>query len=106
MKIKVTGLGQLQKDIEKMKNNAEKLSKKKEVSFGELFTSEFMRKYTNFSSIDELLDDCGYGDMSKEEFEAQPDIDAKISERTKFKSWEEMLDTAAEDYALSQVFSV
>lgn len=106
MGIKVTGLDQLQKDIEKMKDNAERLSKKTQVSFDELFTPEFMRKYTNFSSIDELLDDCGYGDLSKDEFEARPDIDIKISERTKFKSWQEMLDTAVRDYTSSQLFSL
>lgn len=106
MGIKVTGLDQLQKDIKKMKDNAERLSKKTQVSFDELFTTEFMRKYTNFSSIDELLDDCGYGDLSKDEFEARPDIDIKISERTKFKSWQEMVDTAVRDYASSQLFSL
>ena len=106
MKITVTGLDQLQKDLKKMKNNAEKLSQKKQISFSELVTPKFMRKYTKFSSIDELLDDCGYGDLSKEEFEARPDIDTKISERTKFKSWQEMLDTAVGDYASSQLLSL
>lgn len=107
MSNKMKGFDKFQKELKKMEQNAKKLSQKKNISFDELFLSKFMKKYTKFSSISELLNDCGYGDLSQQEFKEIPEkeIDAKISERTKFKSWQEMLDTAVADYASSQLFS-
>lgn len=106
MGIKMEGFDKFQKELKKMEQNAKKLSQKKNVPFSELFTQKFMRQYTKFSSISELLDDCGYGELSQQEFEAIPEkeIDAKISERTKFKSWQEMLNAAGTDYVSSQLF--
>lgn len=59
-----------------------------------------MRKYTSFSSLDELLDAGGFKVESEEDFEAIPDIefDRHIEARTKFKNWDDMLSQAVTDY--------
>ncbi|MBQ8824168.1 MAG: hypothetical protein IJZ64_02945 [Ruminococcus sp.] len=107
MGIKITGLNKIQKDLNNLQRNAERLSKKKSLSFNELFTSKFMRRNTKFSSIDALLNDCGYGQLSQEEFKSIPqkELDVKISERTKFNSWQEMLNAAGAEYVSSQLWS-
>ncbi len=105
IKMKIKGLDKLQKDLKKLKSNAEELSRKKSLSFSELFPPKFMRKYyTNFSNIDVLLEDCGYRNLSQQELEACPDLDRKISERTKFKSWQKMMEKALDDYVSSHLF--
>lgn len=107
MSNKIKGLDKLTKDLKRLEKNTKELSKKKSVTFDELFTRKFMRTNTRFSSIDELLSDCGYGDLSQEEFESIPEkeLDVKISERTKFKSWQEMLNAAGADYVSAKLWS-
>lgn len=51
MSVKFDGFDDLQKHLKKMQQNAERLSREKEVPFSKLFTASFMRKYTNFSSL-------------------------------------------------------
>ena len=68
------------------------------VSFTELFTPEFMRLYTQYESIEELLSSGGFEVNSEEDYEAIPDedIDAHVAKTTNFRSWKEMLTEAIE----------
>lgn len=70
------------------------------ISFTELFTSEFMKLYTQYDSIEELLSSGGFEVNSEEDYEAIPDedIDAHVSKTTNFSSWREMLTEAVEAY--------
>jgi len=70
------------------------------ISFTELFTSDFMRQYTQYESIDELLSSGGFVVNSEEDYEAIPDedIDAHVRRTTNFLSWKEMLTEAVEAY--------
>ena len=56
-----------------------------------------MRKYTSFSSIDELLSAGGF---NSEDLENNPtnEFDKHIEATTKFKNWENMLDEATSQY--------
>ncbi len=105
MSIKFDGFDDLQRELKKMKQNAEKLSRQKEVPFSKLFTPTFMRKYTNFSTFDELLNAGGFSAETTEEFEAIPDepFDAHIAATTKFRTWDDMLSTATEQYVTKQL---
>lgn len=69
-------------------------------SFTELFTSDFMRHYTQYESIDELLSSGGFVVNSEEDYEAIPDeaIDAHVRKTTNFLSWKEMLTEAVDAY--------
>lgn len=103
--IKITGLDKLEKQLKQMEKGARELERTKQVSFSELFTPSFMKKYTLFSSFDELLQSGGFKADSQEEFEAIPDVlfDNHIAAVTRFKNWEEMLGEATEQYALKKL---
>lgn len=105
MSLKITGLDKLEKQLKQMQKGVKELEKTKSVSFGELFTSSFMRKNTQFSSIDELLQSGGFHVESQEDFEAIPDaeLDKYIATVTKFKNWEDMLGEATSQYALRKL---
>lgn len=102
---KVTGFDKLEKQLKQMEKGAEELSKTKQVSFGELFTTSFMRKYTSFSTIDELFATGGFKVDSQEDFEAIPDdkLDKYIASSTKFKNWEDMLSEATSQYVAKKL---
>lgn len=102
---KITGLDKLEKQLKQMEKGAKELSKTKHVSFGELFPASFMRKYTSFSSMDELLNAGGFKVDSQEDFEAIPDVefDKHIAANTRFKNWEDMLGEATSQYAAKKL---
>ena len=102
---KITGLDKLEKQLKQMKKGAKELSQTNQVPFDELFTDSFMRKYTAFSSIDELLDAGGFKVESSEDFESIPDaeLDKHIASNTNFKSWEDMLGEAVSLFAAKKL---
>ena len=102
---KINGLDDLQRDLKRMQENAKRMEGQHSVSFDRLFTRAFMKKYTRYSSIDELLEAGGFHAESNKEFEAIPEkeLNAHIAKTTKFSSWEDMLDKATELYALDQL---
>lgn len=104
-KFKVNGLDELQKQLKQMERAAKKLNGKQEIPFSKLFTPAFMRKYTSFSSFDELMEAGGFHAETSEEFEAIPDapFDAHVAATTKFSSWEDMLGEATEQYVAKQL---
>ena len=70
------------------------------ISFTELFTSEFMKLYTQYKSIEELLSSGGFEVNSEEDYEAiaDEDIDAHVLKTTNFQTWREMLTEAVDAY--------
>ncbi|MFH5834586.1 hypothetical protein ACHAL6_00750 [Proteiniclasticum sp. C24MP] len=75
------------------------------VSFAELFTQDFMSRYTSFNSLEELLEYGGYHIESEEDFEAIPEdeFDKLISEKTKFQDWSTMLNAAVKNYSEEKI---
>lgn len=102
---KNSGLDKLQRDLKRMQQNAKKLDGKQQIPFDNLFTRSFMQKHTRYSSIDALLDAGGFHARNNAEFDAIPekDLDAHIRKTTKFKSWEDMLGEATEEYVRKQL---
>jgi len=90
-----SGLKKMLKELEK---TAEEISGEK--SFEELFTPNFMNRFTNFSNFEELLTAGNFVVNSQEDFENIPDdeFDEHIRATTKFDSWEEMMNKAGEIY--------
>ncbi len=70
------------------------------VTFAELFTKEFINKYTKFDSISDLFSACGFSLKSPEDFNEVKNgtFDTEISSRTKFSGWEEMKKIAVQEY--------
>lgn len=105
MSFEIKGLDELQRQLKQMERKAKELDGTQEIPFSELFTPAFMRKYTSFTSFDELLAAGGFHAETSEEFEAIPDapFDAHVAATTKFSSWEEMLGKATEQYVAKQL---
>ena len=103
--IKIDGLDDLQRELNRMQKNARELNGKHEIPFNQLFDRAFMRRYTRFASLDELLEAGGFHARTNDEFEAIPEkeLDAYISKCTNFKSWEAMLQEATDQYVLSKL---
>lgn len=101
----INGLKGLQKQLQNIERGSRELEKTKSVSFDELFTDSFMKKYTDFSNLEEMLKSFGYNDFTEKEFLEIPDdeINEKVSNSTQFKSWQSMLDKATELYALGKL---
>ena len=99
MGIKITGLDDMRRRLETLRRRAANLSGP--VAFEDLFPPEFMRRYTDLRSIDDLVAASGYTIQSADDFEKIPqaDWDALIKAKTRFKSWDAMQAKAAEEYA-------
>ena len=48
LKVKVSGLNELEKQLKQLEKGSKELSQTKQVSFKELFPRSFMEKYTSF----------------------------------------------------------
>ncbi|WP_129723510.1 hypothetical protein [Xylanivirga thermophila] len=95
------------KNIEKQLKELEKKFKKADghASFNELFNLDFMRKYTDFSSIEDFFEFGGFEVNTQEDYEnlLQEELDKIVREKTKFKTWEEMLRCAGKEEMLRRL---
>lgn len=57
---KITGLGQMQENIEKLQNNINNIPKHQEVTFDKLINDSFMQEFTKFKSFQEMLNNSGF----------------------------------------------
>jgi hypothetical protein len=91
--------------LDELRRRIEKLSRGQKVSFSELFPPEFMRKYTDFGTIDALVQASGYTVETAEDFAKIPDEawDQFIKARTRFSSWSEMQNQAGSEWAARQL---
>ncbi|MBR1844233.1 MAG: hypothetical protein IJ790_00715 [Lachnospiraceae bacterium] len=103
---KITGLKELQKKLEKMQKNAEKLSKTKSIPLDKLLSKSFISKNTSFKSFEHMMESGNFDISSTEAFKKIPDneLDKFISANTKFKSWQNMIDCATKEYAEKCLF--
>lgn len=89
-------------EMRKLTRDLEKKAKaiSGEVSFSELFSSEFMVKNTKFSDLDSFFAACGI--HTSDDFKAFPgaDLDVFVRDNSQFASWEDMQVKAGKDYAV------
>jgi hypothetical protein len=102
---KLEGLDALQRNLTELQHRAEAMSGTHEVPVGQLFTSEFMLLHTDFDSLEAMFAAGGFAVRSQADFEALPleSWNAFVAERTRFKDWEEMQQTAASEYMRRQL---
>ena len=95
-----SGLDELQRQLDKMKQAAQELERQKDIPFSDLFTTEFMQMNTPFSTFADFLSAGGFRAETDEEFDAIPDdaFDRHVATTTEFDSWEDMLVTATQEY--------
>jgi len=96
----IKGLDEIQKNLNRLTNEIEKISGPQNVTLNDLFPGEFMSKHTRFSSIDEMVKKSPFKVESEEDFKNIPDEawDDYVSKNTPFKGWAEMQSKAAEKY--------
>jgi hypothetical protein len=98
MGIRITGLDEFRRKLERLSRNAQNLSGP--VALDDLFPPEFMRRYTDFPTIQAMADASGFKIESQEDFEAIPDAewDDFVRSRTRFQTWQDMQAKAGEEY--------
>jgi hypothetical protein len=100
MEIRIEGLDQLQRKLEDLERRARSLSGEHAVTFDEIFPQSFMRRHTHYQTIQEMLDASPWKVKNQADFAAIPDApwDEFVQKSTRFRSWKEMQETAAEEY--------
>jgi hypothetical protein len=103
--VKITGLDQLQRKLKKIERNAKAMDGEQSVPFDEVLTTGFLRKNTKFTSVDEIMDLVGV--KSQEDFEKleESKLDVVVREHSSFKSWQEMIGKAAQEWGHKKLFS-
>lgn len=95
----------VERRLKKMQDGAREIDGENHIPFNELFNTKFMREYTKFSSIDEMLDKSGFKIETTKDFESI-DVnkwDEYVREVTRFQSWEEMTSEAGKLWVLKQM---
>lgn len=66
---------------------------------GELFNESFMRRYTDFSSFEAMVEAGQWGPATQETFRLipEPEWEMWVRSRTRFPSWEQMQRKAGEE---------
>jgi hypothetical protein len=103
MGIRITGLDEFRRKLERLSRNAQNVNGP--VAFDDLFPPEFMRRYTDFPTIQAMADASGFKIESQEDFEAIPDADwdAFVRSRTRFQTWQDMQAKAGEEYVVRRL---
>jgi len=88
-----------------LQRKAEQMDGEHSVTFTELFPDEFMLRNSEFPSVDSMFEGSGFKVESSEDFAAIPDEewDVFIQERTRFASWDEMKNAAAQEWAMRRL---
>lgn len=83
-------------------NNLNKLEETEEVSYKVLFNENFMQKYTNFKSTDELF--SKFNISSNEDIKNNIELlNAEINSNSKFSTWEEMKISAGKEHIKKKI---
>lgn len=91
--------------LREIQRKAEQLDGEHSIAYTELFSDEFMLRNTEFFSIASMFDESGFSVESSEAFAAISDEewDVFIRGRTRFASWEQMKNAAAQDWAMRRL---
>jgi len=93
------------RDIRKLQRNIERVAGEQSVTFGELFSDDFMLRHTDFPSISAMFDASPFKLETNEDLAAIPDedLDAFVEANTRFSSWEEMKSAAAGEWMTRRI---
>ncbi len=102
--MKINGFDKVQKELDKLQKNAERLNGTNEIPFDELFTASFMTKYTKFGTINNFFDATPFDSSNLDEID-ESELDVFVQQNTTFPNWQEMLGEASEIWTKNQLFS-
>lgn len=105
MTFKITGLKEFRKKLEDLERKADALHGKHEIPFTELFTASFMKRYTDYATMEALIEAGGFKVETTENFKAIPDgeWDEHVAKATRFTNWQEMMEQAGAEWAKRQL---
>lgn len=105
MKFEMSGFDELEKQLKKMEKGARELEQTEGVTFSVLFNESFMKKNTKFNSINDFFKASPFDAETDEDFDAidENELDKYVESKTKFRSWEEMLNAAIEEYTIGKL---
>jgi len=97
--VEVSGLDEIRRNLEDLRCKIEALEREG-IPFAELLPIDFLRKHTEFESLQDMLRASGFVVESREDFEKIPDDewDNFVRSHTRFSSWEEMVGAAWEEW--------
>jgi hypothetical protein len=105
MNVKVRGLDELKRKLDALARRARRLEGTHSVRLRDLFNPDFMERYTEFSSIDEMVESSGFDVESADDFKRILDDgwDTFVASRTRFRTWKQMLAKAGEEYIVKKL---
>lgn len=89
----IKGLDKLQKEIKNLQRKVKSIEGKRNIRLIDLLTNSFMRKNSDYNSLQNMID------SSSKKIDSEKDLESKewnefVRSKSKFKSWEEMLHAA------------
>lgn len=92
----VFGFDEVRRTLDNLRRGAEALEGEHSIPLTELFPVDFLRKHTEFESLEDMFQASGFMVESREDFEKIPDDewDDFVRSHTRFSSWKEMRDAA------------
>lgn len=103
MSVEIEGLEDLKEELQGLAERLEQAGG--ELPMTVLFTDNFMKSFTEFTSLEEFFDESPWRVESDDDFEAIPadEFDAYVDKHTDFDSWDAMLRAAGREYILREV---
>jgi hypothetical protein len=100
MEIRVEGIDEINRNLEKILDRAKELEGKNRIPFTELFTDSFIKKYTNFKNAQDFVDTCensiGIDFLSIDENDEK--FNKLIRGKTSFDNWNEIVGKATAEW--------
>ncbi|TFI70094.1 hypothetical protein [Carnobacterium divergens] len=99
------GFSDLEKHLNKISKTAKELDGDNEIPFNELFTSNFISKHTDYSTIEDFTSASGLDFSSQEAIEDinESVLDNFVASNSTFDSWEDMLASAIEEWVAKKM---
>lgn len=103
--LKISGLDKLQKKLDAIADNAEKLHGAHDVPVVELLTPSFVSQHTDCKTAEELFEKSGFKIETTADLEAISDEewDEYIRSVSTFKNWKSMLTEATKGWAVKKL---
>lgn len=97
------GIDEFGDELDRLAQNAEELDGTTEVPLTELFNPSFMRKYTEFDSIEDMFEQSEWTVENEQDLNAISDsqFDMYVRNHTQFSDSDEMTNVAGEEWIMS-----
>ena len=99
---KIEGMEKVQRELKNLEKRIKSIGGKKEVGIEELLTDSFIRKNSNFDSLQKMVDSFPKKFNSGEDFKSK-EWNEFVKLKSNFDSWEDMLHAAHEEWVKKEL---